>query len=284
VVNERKAVLAGIGVLTVALAGVLAIIYVRGQAPGSGPADEAAAKVEDEHDHGPLVVELLRTPVDVPAFSMTDLDGRTISSDSLKGKVVLINFWATWCGPCVVEIPDLVKLQAKYRDQLVVIGVSEDENGEALVRKFAADKKINYPLVMSTPELQALFPGVVALPTTFALDRNGKMVQKHVGLLHAEQTEALARVLSGLETDARVEHVDDANSLSEERIAEIKSVPGVNLERVAAERRPDVLRALNKESCSCGCGLTVAKCRVDDPSCPVSLPLAQSIADKYAVQ
>ena len=166
-------------------------------------------KVEDEHDHGPLVVELLRTPLDVPAFAMTDLDGRTISSDSLKGKVVLINFWATWCGPCVVEIPDLVKLQAKYRDQLVVIGVSEDENGEALVRKFAADKQINYPLVMSTPELQALFPGVVALPTTFALDRNGKMVQKHVGLLHAEQTEALARVLAGLETDARVEHVDD---------------------------------------------------------------------------
>ena len=202
-VNERKAVLAGIGVLTVALAGVLALIYVRGQAPGSGPADEAAAKVEDEHDHGPLVVELLRTPLDVPAFAMTDLDGRTISSDSLKGKVVLINFWATWCGPCVVEIPDLVKLQDKYRDQLVVIGVSEDENGEALVRKFAADKQINYPLVMSTPELQALFPGVVALPTTFALDRNGKMVQKHVGLLHAEQTEALARVLAGLETDAQ---------------------------------------------------------------------------------
>ena len=73
------------------------------------------------------------------------------------------------------------------------------------------------------------------------------MVQKHVGLLHAERTEALARVLSGLETDAKVEHVDDSSSLSEERIAEIKSVPGVNLEKVAAERRPDVLRALNKE-------------------------------------
>ena len=276
--NERKAVLAGIGVLTVALAGVLAVMFLRGEKPGS--ADVEAG--DDGHGHGPLVVELLKTPVDVPAFSMTDIDGKTITSESLKGKVVLINFWATWCGPCVVEIPDLVRLQAKYPEQLVIVGVSEDENGEALVRKFAADKQINYPLVMSTPELQALFPGVVALPTTFALDRQGKMVQKHVGLLHAEQTEALARVLSGLETDATVEHVDDSNSLSDERIAEIKSVPGVNLEKVSSERRPDVLRALNKESCTCGCGLTVAKCRVDDPSCPVSLPLAQAMADKYA--
>ena len=280
--NERKAVLAGIGVLTIALAVVLAVMFLRGQDPATGSADVEAG--DDGHGHGPLVVELLRTPVDVPAFSMTDIDGKTITSESLKGKVVLINFWATWCGPCVVEIPDLVKLQAKYPEQLVIVGVSEDENGEALVRKFAADKQINYPLVMSTPELQALFPGVVALPTTFALDRQGKMVQKHVGLLHAEQTEALARVLSGLETDAKVEHVDDSNSLSEERIAEIKSVPGVNLEKVSSERRPDVLRALNKESCTCGCGLTIAKCRVDDPSCPVSLPLAQAMADKYATQ
>ena len=279
--NERRAVLAGIGVLTLALASVLVLIYIRaGADPGSNAAVEAAD--EAGHDHGPLVVELLRTPVDVPAFTMTDIDGRAISSDSLKGKVVLINFWATWCGPCVVEIPDLVKLQAKYRDQLVVVGVSEDENGQDLVRRFAADKQINYALVMSTPELQTLFPGVVALPTTFALDRSGKMVQKHVGLLHAERTEALTRVLAGLETNAKIEHVDDSSSLSEERIAEIKTVPGVNLEKVAAARRPDVLRALNKESCTCGCGLTVAKCRVDDPSCPVSLPLAQSIADKYA--
>ena len=278
--NDRKAVLAGIGVLTIALAGVLTVMFLRSQSPATGPGDLEAG--DDGHGHGPLVVELLRTPLDVPAFSMTDIDGKTITSESLKGKVVLINFWATWCGPCVVEIPDLVKLQAKYPEQLVIVGVSEDENGEALVRKFAADKQINYPLVMSTPELQALFPGVVALPTTFALDRQGKMVQKHVGLLHAEQTEALARVLSGLETDAKVEHVDDSNSLSDERIAEIKSVPGVNLEKVSSERRPDVLRALNKESCTCGCGLTVAKCRVDDPSCPVSLPLAQAMADKYA--
>ncbi len=280
--NERKAVLAGIGVLTIALAGVLAVMLMRGQTPAPGSADVEAG--DDGHGHGPLVVELLKTPVDVPAFSMTDIDGKTITSESLKGKVVLINFWATWCGPCVVEIPDLVKLQAKYPEQLVIVGVSEDENGEALVRKFAADKQINYPLVMSTPAIQALFPGVVALPTTFALDRQGKMVQKHVGLLHAEQTEALARVLSGLETDAKVEHVDDSNSLSDERIAEIKSVPGVNLDKVSSERRPDVLRALNKESCTCGCGLTVAKCRVDDPSCPVSLPLAQGMADKYATQ
>jgi thiol-disulfide isomerase/thioredoxin len=279
VMSERRGILAAIAVLMVALAGVLATIYIRGRATvGDAPAD-------DGHGHeggGRLTVQLLRTPVDVPAFSVTDIDGRVMTSESWKGKVVLLNFWATWCGPCVVEIPDLVKLQDKYRDQLVIIGVSEDEGGLDLVRKFAADKKMNYPIVMSTPELQTLFPGIVALPTTFALDRDGKMVQKHVGLLHAGETEALTRVLAGLDTDALVERVDDPNSLSDERIAEIKSVPGVNLEKVAAARRPDVLRALNGEKCTCGCDLTIAKCRVDDPACPVSQPLAQAIADKYA--
>ena len=91
---------------------------------------------------------------------MRDLDGRSITSASLRGKVALINFWATWCGPCRAEIPDLVALQDKYRDQLQVIGISEDEAGPDIVRRFAASHNVNYPIVMLTPELEHVFPGV----------------------------------------------------------------------------------------------------------------------------
>ena len=72
-----------------------------------------------------------------------DLDGREISTASLRGKVVIVNFWATWCGPCRAEIPDLVALQDKYRDTLQVIGISEDEAGVEVVRRFAAEHQVN---------------------------------------------------------------------------------------------------------------------------------------------
>src|SRR5207247_2896898 len=102
---------------------------------------------------------------------MLDLDGRQISTSDWRGKVVLVNFWATWCPPCRAEIPDLVALQTKYGDRLQVIGVSEDEGSVDAVRQFAQAQHINYPVVMSTPELRKVFTGVNALATSFVLDR-----------------------------------------------------------------------------------------------------------------
>src|SRR5438105_12850284 len=78
---------------------------------------------------------------------MVDLDGRQISTSDWRGKVVLINFWATWCPPCRAEIPDLIALQEKYRDQLQIIGVSEDEAGPEVVKRFVAEHRMNYPVV-----------------------------------------------------------------------------------------------------------------------------------------
>ena len=86
--------------------------------------------------------------MDVAPFTVTDLDGKTISMADLKGKVVLVNFWATWCPPCRAEIPDLVRLQEKYRDKLVVLGISEDEDASPQeVKAFGAEQKMNYPIV-----------------------------------------------------------------------------------------------------------------------------------------
>jgi thiol-disulfide isomerase/thioredoxin len=229
-----------------------------------------------------VTVRLLKEPVDVPEFTVTDINGKTTSSAEWRGKVVLVNFWATWCGPCRVEIPDLIALQQKYPDQLVVLGISEDEGDIPLVKKFAAERNINYPLVMATPELRKLFPEVMALPTTFVLDRDGQLVQKTVGLLNARETEAGTRVLAGLKANAEVVRVEPDKALGVDNVAQVKNIPGVDLTTVPAGRKTDALLALNAEACTCGCGLTVAKCRIDDPTCTVSLPIAKTIVEKFA--
>jgi thiol-disulfide isomerase/thioredoxin len=156
-----------------------------------------------------LTLRLLSTPIPVAAFSVQDLDGRTISSDSLRGKVTIVNFWATWCSPCRAEIPDLVELQNKYRNELQIIGVSQDETGPDVVRKFAEEHGMNYPVVMSTRELERIFTGIYALPTSFIIDREWRIVQKHVGMLNAATTEGETRLLAGLSVDATVEYVED---------------------------------------------------------------------------
>jgi cytochrome c biogenesis protein CcmG/thiol:disulfide interchange protein DsbE len=224
---------------------------------------------------------MLRDPVEIPPFSVTDFDGRTLQSTDWRGKVVIVNFWATWCPPCLAEIPDLIALQAKYPDQLVVVGISEDQAPIDVVKRFAADRAINYPLAMSTPELHERFTGIIALPTTFVLDPDGRMVKKHVGLLRGVEAEVMTRALSGMTVDAIVERVEDPGKLSLTSAAQITSVPGIDLELVPASRRIELLQALNSEKCTCGCDLSVAKCRIDDPTCEISLPVAQKIVATF---
>ena len=99
---------------------------------------------------GGMTLELLREPVPVGDVTMETLDGRTMSTRDWQGKVTLVNFWATWCGPCRQEIPDLIRLQERYPDHLQVIGISTDEGDPSLVRAFADEMGMNYPVVMAT--------------------------------------------------------------------------------------------------------------------------------------
>ena len=157
---------------------------------------------------------------------MTTLDGKTITSKDLAGKVVIFNFWATWCAPCRAEIPDLVKLQDQYKDQLVIIGVlSEDEPGPH-VSRFAADYKINYPIVPETKELSAAFPGIYALPTTFMVGPDLKMMQKHIGQIRPAQIELETRVLAKLPVDAEVEYEPDNKEAVLASNARATEIPG----------------------------------------------------------
>lgn len=133
-----------------------------------------------------------------PVWSITDLDGKKVSSESLKGNVVVVDFWATWCGPCVAEIPGYVNLQKKYADKgLRIVGLSVDEGGEGVVRKFVAAKNMSYTVGLATDEIMETFGGFEAIPTTFVLDRNGKVRYHKVGAMREADFEAILKPLLG---------------------------------------------------------------------------------------
>jgi peroxiredoxin len=117
-----------------------------------------------------------------PAWELKDLDGKAVKLADFKGKVVLLNFWATWCPPCRAEIPDLVSLQQQYSPQgLVVIGVALDEGGAARVRPFVKKFGIEYPVVIGNQKIAQAYGGIDAVPTTFVIDRKGTVVAEQKG-------------------------------------------------------------------------------------------------------
>ncbi len=123
-----------------------------------------------------------------PAWKLKDLDGRTVSSDQFKGKVLVIDFWATWCAPCLEEIPGYVALQKKYgADGLVVIGVSVDRRGPAYVKQFAEAHGISYTLVMADETVADAFGGFDAIPTTFLINREGRILDRKTGAVPPEE-------------------------------------------------------------------------------------------------
>jgi len=116
-----------------------------------------------------------------PDFSLPDLSGRQLALSGYRGKVVLLDFWATWCVPCREEIPRFVELQSKHRDQgLQILGVSMDDGPEP-VRDFYQQFKMNYPVVMGDAKTGELYGGVLGLPIAFMIGRDGRIYAKHIG-------------------------------------------------------------------------------------------------------
>jgi thiol-disulfide isomerase/thioredoxin len=229
-------------------------------------------------------VKLLKERPEIPPFTAPDLDGKPVSLAALRGKVVIVNFWATWCPPCREEIPDLIALQSKYKDQVQVIGVAQDSGSVEDVRTFAAKHGMNYPTVLSTPEIEKLFPGIYALPTSFILDREGHLAQKHIGQLIAARTESETLALSGIAPGIQIVYAEDEDKVRLANAAQANKIPGIDLSTLSSEKRAQALQALNTEHCTCSCGLTLAQCRLDDPDCAISLPLAQELVKKIAAR
>ena len=125
-----------------------------------------------------------------PAWELNDTDGKPVKSSDFAGKVVILDFWATWCPPCEAEIPGFVELQKKYGDKgLVIVGVSLDEQGPAVVKPFMQQFGVNYPIVMGDEKIVEDFGGVTAIPTTFIIDKAGNIVKKHIGFAPKENFE-----------------------------------------------------------------------------------------------
>jgi thiol-disulfide isomerase/thioredoxin len=116
-----------------------------------------------------------------PDFALTDLSGRPLHLSDYRGKVVILDFWATWCEPCKEEIPHLIEMQNKYSAQgLQVLGVSMDDDQPPVV-KFQQQFKMNYPVAVGDSKLADQYGGILGLPITFVIDRQGRIVSRHVG-------------------------------------------------------------------------------------------------------
>ncbi len=123
-------------------------------------------------------------PTPAPDFALPMLDGGEFRMAEQRGKVVLINFWATWCAPCRIEIPDLIELQSEYgTDKLMVVGISLDHDGPETVRRFADEVGFNYPILLDEGDVAMQFGGVYALPTTVVVDREGMVRRRISGIV-----------------------------------------------------------------------------------------------------
>ena len=268
---------------------VVAILCAAGcsQSPGEAPGRDwtgggpGPAPLFATPDDG-VRLRFVDAPATVPDVTMETLDGRTIAMADQRGKVVLVNFWATWCGPCREEIPFLVRLAERYPDHLTVIGVSEDHGSPDTVAAFAAQYGVNYPIVMSTPEIKRAFPGVFALPTSFVVDPEGRIVESHVGLISPVILEQETRYLTSLSHDATIETVPPNDQIRLANAAQATEIPGVDLSVLTPAQREEVLRRVNSDGCPCGCSLTLAQCRINDSACGISPPLVDQLVAEVA--
>ena len=229
-----------------------------------------------------LVIRFVHNPDPAPELKAKDVDGNELSLEAYKGKVVLLNFWATWCGPCRAEIPSLIRIQQAYKDRLQIIGMDVDDDDPELLREFVKEKGINYPVAITSAPVRLAYGGIAALPTMFIVNQDSKVVQKHVGLLNPALYEIEARALLDMPVPARVETFEDTGEVFLKHADRATMLPGVDTSKLTPEQRMAALHKLNAEACNCGCKYTLAQCRIYDPVCNTSKERAAAIVSEAA--
>ena len=122
-----------------------------------------------------------------PPWTLKDLGGKTVSLSDFKGKVVVLDIWATWCPPCRAEIPHFIELQDEYKDKgVTIVGMSVDSTGPEAVAKFAQENQMNYPIVMADEATATAYGADQGIPFTIIIDKNGQVVARHLGLTDKE--------------------------------------------------------------------------------------------------
>lgn len=235
-----------------------------------------AAQVLAPQDDQP-VIRFVRNPDPAPDFKLTALDGKPLTLAALQGKVILLNFWATWCGPCRAEVPDLIALQERYKDRLQIIGLNVDDDDAAEIQKYVDETGINYPVAMTSNDVRIQYGGIPALPTSFVLDTEGRVVQKHVGLWNPAVYETEIRALLGMPIMAKVETFEDKGEVFLSHADRATELPGVDLSKLTPEQKKIVLHRFNADTCTCGCKFTLAQCRIWDSACAVSKAATEKI-------
>jgi thiol-disulfide isomerase/thioredoxin len=180
---SRKAAWLAMGAVTLALA----LIWI---APGIDHVDESSTPGASSGSPGePEDAAAVGKPARLD-FKLKDMNGVDVKLDSFKGKVILLNFWATWCGPCKAEIPSLVELQEKYADDLVVLGFSVDDTPEKM-KPYSEEYKVNYPLLVGNgrEDVQNAFGPLLGIPVSVIIGRDGIIAKKHTGIATKEQFE-----------------------------------------------------------------------------------------------
>jgi len=225
------------------------------------------------------VIRFVRDPDLAPDFQLKDLAGKDLSLASAKGKTILLNFWATWCGPCRAEIPSLIELQNRYKDRLQIIGLADDDDPDA-VKQVVESEGINFPVAMVTDQIRIDYGGVSALPTAFIINTEGRIVQKHVGLFNPALYETEVRALLDLPIAAKIETFEDTGEIFLKHADRATLLPGVNMTKLTPEQRLVALHKFNAEECPCGCKLTLAQCRIYDHGCTFSQNRTAAIVEE----
>jgi len=187
--QSRKAVWLAMGAVALALG----LIWV---APGIEPhVDETPGGAAADYPGEPEDAQAAGKPAKLD-FTLKDMHGVDVHLESFKGKVILLNFWATWCGPCRAEIPSLVELQEQYKDDLVVLGLSVDDTAEKLL-PYAAEFKMNYPVLVGNgrEDVQEAFGPLFGIPVSVIIGRDGVIAKKHSGIATKEQIEREIKTL-----------------------------------------------------------------------------------------
>jgi thiol-disulfide isomerase/thioredoxin len=219
-----------------------------------------------------------------PTISVTDISGERLDLLNYRGKVVVLNFWVTWCEPCRAEIPELLELQKRHVDHgLAIIGIALEDDADS-VQATCKQLNIGYPIALGDKKLSAVFGGV-GFPTTFVIGRDGRIYSKHVGATNLRVLEDEVEQLLAIDEAAELANFRPAGKsepIELPKPEELNSeVPGVDISQLNAAQLADFKILLEKKQCDCGCHRALLQCLKEDSACDHSRKLGREELEKF---